>query len=168
MELFDKLPKDILILIVTDLDLNSISNFCLVYPRLDKYLSLFWKNRIKKEYPGVNIENVIIFKELYKLLIELESQEHFNLPVQYMEEISKNIKFKDRDKFEGDVYVSFVTGGYEEIYNVTIYTDLDKLYFNEIMDDWRRKEENKISAWFMNGIYLRIDEYIYMYGRYLF
>ena len=60
MELFNKLPKDILILIVTDLDLNSISNFCLVYPRLDKYLSLFWKNRIKKEYPGVNIENVII------------------------------------------------------------------------------------------------------------
>ena len=75
-----------------------------------------------------------------------------------MEEISKNIKFKDRDKFEGDVYVSFVTGGYGEIYNVTIYSDLDKLYFNEIIDEWRRKEENKISAWFMNRIYLRIDE----------
>ena len=60
MELFDKLPKDILILIVTDLDLNSISNFCLVYPRLDKYLSLFWKNRIKKEYPGVKSKMLLL------------------------------------------------------------------------------------------------------------
>ena len=162
MKIFDKLPKDILLLIVTDLDINSISNFCSIYSRLDNYLStssIFWKNRIKEEYSKMNIENVINFKELYKWLIELDSQEYFNLLEGYMKQISENVKFKDRDKFEGDVYTSSVIGYYQEIYNVIIYSDLNKRNFNDIIKKWEKRRDKSMFGWLYIGtIFIRIDE----------
>ena len=156
MELFDKLPKDILILIVTDLDIYSISNFCLVYSRLDNYLnsdqsSVFWKTRLEKEYIYMNIQNVTNFRELYKWLrlkvksdkkfpnISPESFEDVQISHKYRKEIYKNCEFTARKKYF-DCFSS-VTGRFHEKYKVDI--DCDTFSQSDVDDTIKKWSEGK-------------------------
>ena len=66
------LPKDIVQKLALELDLETVLNICRASKRMNQVIcdsKIFWMNRIKKEYPQIEIQDVTDYKGLYKYLI---------------------------------------------------------------------------------------------------
>ena len=64
-------PKDVLIMMMVDLDLPEVSKLCISNKKFNTILCenpIFWRQRIEKEYPKVDISNVKDYKGLYNFL----------------------------------------------------------------------------------------------------
>lgn len=65
------IPKDVLIMMMLDLDLPDVLKMCRSNKRFNEILCqnpLFWRKRLEKEYPKLDISNVKDYKGLYSYL----------------------------------------------------------------------------------------------------
>ena len=68
MDIYD---KDIILSYVLDLDLKSIYQLCKSSKKFNNAIcnsNIFWRKKLEKDYPNVNISNVSDVKNLYKYL----------------------------------------------------------------------------------------------------
>ena len=64
-------PKDVLIMMMLDLDLPDVLKMCRSNKRFNEILCqnpLFWRKKLEKEYPKLDISNVKDYKGLYSYL----------------------------------------------------------------------------------------------------
>lgn len=67
----EKIPKDVLILIALEFDLREILKFCSTSKYINRTIcesQIFWRKKISREYPHLNINNVEKFRNLYNYL----------------------------------------------------------------------------------------------------
>lgn len=67
----NNLPKDLLIVLALNLEYEEILNLCQTNKRVNDIVcknKLFWKQKLVKEYPNINIDNVTNYKGLYGYL----------------------------------------------------------------------------------------------------
>ena len=64
----DTVPKDVLMLAILDLDLPSIISLCSTKEDFNEIIcksEIFWRKKLEKDHPNINIDNVKEFKKLY-------------------------------------------------------------------------------------------------------
>ena len=66
----ETVPRDVTIEMMLQLDAQSILNLCKTSTKFASIcsLSLFWKRKIQKDYPQINIDDVTEYKNLYLYL----------------------------------------------------------------------------------------------------
>ena len=68
----DKLNRDELFTLALHLDLPSLLTFCKINKKINHDIcenGFFWLNKLKRDYPFVDISSVKNYKELYKYLV---------------------------------------------------------------------------------------------------
>ena len=73
------LPKDILVLLALDLDVESVLNLCLSSKKINRKVCEnrdFWRSRLKKDFPMINLKSGQDPKQIYLSWKRLERTEY--------------------------------------------------------------------------------------------
>lgn len=147
---FDKLPSDIIMLIAMEFDLPDILTYCKLSKRFNKTIcdnNIFWMNKLRKDYPFVDIIDVKEYKNLYEYLskrakeINIDSDESKNPKFGYLSKLGQDISV-----YNGKIYVSLYDLQFPEV-NPLFWTNIKwsqpwDEYFWVPMDLLKQTKEN--------------------------
>lgn len=152
----ENVPKDIINELALNLSLKDIKSFCLTSKKFNNIVcdsELFWKKKLFKDHPNINIQNVRKFKKLYFYLNENTEKEmifpefYSNKNVYIRSSLFLNILNKLDIGDNKKEYVTEIVGNFGEIYKIIIKSNFPSNFLLQ-----RIKEgKNEVSSILLNN-----------------
>lgn len=102
------LHKDVIPLIAIDLDLNSLNKLCQTSKNFNKYIcqsSTFWRQKLLKEFPNIDVKHVKETKKLYEYLISKAELIHTRIS-KYLKDYNEDTFFQ-KSKLINDLLIRY-------------------------------------------------------------